>query len=220
MTDQYRTFRTAEESCDPQQQFVAMLPTIRRNAQTAANRPPFDRRDEFVQDVVAYAYELFTRLVDRKLRFLAYSTKLAAYAIALVRAGRVVGVRLNRHDILSPQAKRRHGPRVVSLESPPDRYGRTWRESVVDERNFSPADAAAFRLDFQAWLRRLPPQKRAVVTLLAQGETNSATAKHFQVSDGRISQIRRELENDWELFHEGPSSERRRQSDLRHDVPV
>jgi len=37
---------------------------------------------------------------------------------------------------------------------------------------------------------------------LAEGETTSVAAAEFRVSMGRISQLWRELHNDWERFHE------------------
>jgi hypothetical protein len=185
------------ESNEP---FVAFLPSIQRQATAAARRLPVPMRSEFVLDVIAAAYVLYARLASRELTALAYSTPLATYAIAHVRAGRSVGGHLNGHDVMSAHAQRCHGFGVVPLEEAVDRYGRSWREAVVGSKRYSPADAAAFRLDFDAWLERLSRKDRALVKMLADGESTSAAAKRFGVSDARISQIRRELKRDWDLF--------------------
>jgi uncharacterized protein YerC len=66
--------------------------------------------------------------------------------------------------------------------------------------NTDPAELACFLLDYKAWLKRLSKRHRKVAKLLATGETTRNAAKAFGVSDGRISQIRRELQTDWEKF--------------------
>jgi hypothetical protein len=185
---------------DSNKPFVALLPSIRRQATVAARWLPVRVRSEFVLDVIAAAYVLYARLASRELTASAYSTPLATYAIAHVRAGRSVGVHFNGRDVMSSHAQRCRGFGVVPLEGTVDRYGRSWRETLVDKGSYSPGDAAAFRLDFEAWLKRLSARDRAVVNVLADGESTSAVAKRFGVSDARISQIRRQLKRDWEVF--------------------
>jgi len=186
--------------CDSNELFAALLPSIRQHATVAARRLPVWMRSEFVLDVLAAAYVLYARLASRKLTALAYSTPLATYAIAHVRAGRSIGVHFNGGDVMSVHAQRRRGFGVVSLERTFDRYGRSWRETLADKGSYSPGDAAAFRLDFGTWLERLSARDRALVKVLADGESTSAAASRFGVSDARISQIRRELKRDWDLF--------------------
>jgi hypothetical protein len=57
------------------------------------------------------------------------------------------------------------------------------------------------RIDFGDWLRALGVRRRRIAETLAEGETTSVTAAKFGVSLGRISQLRRELHDDWERFH-------------------
>jgi len=180
--------------------FVALMPSIRRRAAAASRRLPVRMRSEFVLDVIAAAYVLYTRLASRNLTASAYATPLAVYAIAHVQEGRSVGGHLNGRDVMSGHAQRRHGFGVVPLDRTFDRNGRSWRETLVDKGSYSPGDAAAFRLDFEAWLEQLSVRDRAVVNVLAGGESTSEAAKRFGVTDARISQIRRELKRDWEVF--------------------
>jgi hypothetical protein len=81
-----------------------------------------------------------------------------------------------------------------------------WEELVVEDRNSSPAEIAACRLDFRAWLRRLDRGRRALATRLARGESTTEVANRFGVSSGRISQLRNELRNSWHLFHNEPAA--------------
>jgi transposase-like protein len=43
-------------------------------------------------------------------------------------------------------------------------------------------------------------RKRGIAEALALGSTTGETARHYGVSDGRISQMRREFERDWNTF--------------------
>ena len=63
-----------------------------------------------------------------------------------------------------------------------------------------PAETAIVRIDFSTWLQLLPRRLRKIATFLANGETTTAAAKRFRVSQGRISQIRKELFLAWHRF--------------------
>ena len=80
-----------------------------------------------------------------------------------------------------------------------------WKEVLVEDKHAGPADTAASRLDFADWLRLLPRRSRRIAETLAKGETTKTTAKRFRVSPGRISQLRRELQQDWDDFQGEPA---------------
>ena len=71
-----------------------------------------------------------------------------------------------------------------------------WRES----NRVTPADEAAFRVDFGRWLADLPERKRQMAELLLQGHRTGDVAGMVGVSQGRVSQVRLELEADWRTF--------------------
>lgn len=73
-------------------------------------------------------------------------------------------------------------------------------EEELAAPNVDPAELACFILDYKAWLARLDKRTRKLAKLLASGESTRSASKQFDVSDGRISQIRRELETDWKKF--------------------
>jgi hypothetical protein len=75
-----------------------------------------------------------------------------------------------------------------------------WKEVVIEDRRSGPADIATMRVDFGEWLRKLPRQLRSIAKVLATGETTGATARRFNVSSARISQLRRELQDAWMEF--------------------
>jgi DNA-binding NarL/FixJ family response regulator len=75
-----------------------------------------------------------------------------------------------------------------------------WQEIVVEDKHSGPADIAATRVDFRAWLESLPERTRRVAETLATGEATSHVARMFSMSASRVSQLRRELYDAWRIF--------------------
>ncbi|MEX1223712.1 MAG: hypothetical protein WEA31_04110 [Pirellulales bacterium] len=71
------------------------------------------------------------------------------------QTGRRVGARLNVRDISSPHSQLAHDIYQVRLDRFNSKTG-DWHEVLVEDRRASPADIAAVRIDFAAWLRALP----------------------------------------------------------------
>jgi hypothetical protein len=76
---------------------------------------------------------------------------LARYAEAQVRQGRQVGAGFNIRDVSSRCAQRRKGLQVERLDQFDSDAGE-WREILVEDQKAGPADIAASRIDFAAWL--------------------------------------------------------------------
>ena len=75
-----------------------------------------------------------------------------------------------------------------------------WQEVLVPDKTCTPAELAASRIDFSDWLASLKRRDRKIAQFLANGESTRAAAEKFKVSDGRISQLRRELAENWRRF--------------------
>ena len=71
---------------------------------------------------------------------------------------------------------------------------------TLASRNATPAEVVRVRLDFDAWLKTLPRRDRKVALDLARGHRPSDVAHKYELSDGRISQLRKELHLSWELM--------------------
>ena len=180
--------------------FLALLPDIWRHVRYAFRNLEPERREEAVHEALANALVAYVRLHKLGKTDVAYATPLAAYAITQVCQGRQVGCQLNSYDVLSPYAQRKQGFSVSRLQRPDEKEG-TWKEILVEDPTCTPAELAASRIDFAAWLRRLPRQKRRIASTLAGGETTKEAAKRLKLTPGRISQLRRELADNWRTFH-------------------
>jgi hypothetical protein len=113
----------------------------------------------------------------------------------------VVGSKLNVCDVSSKYAQRRKGFYVERL----DHFGEeenAWREVLIQDHTAGPAEVAATRIDFAAWLKQLPSRTRKITKLLATGEKTSIVAQKFDLSSGRISQLRNELAHSWKVFQQ------------------
>jgi hypothetical protein len=176
-----------------------MVPSITRRAEIHFRQLDPETRDDLVQEVVANCLVAFERLSSIGKAHQAYASALARYAIRQVKLGRRVGSRLKARDASSQYALQRSG-RVVERLDVWDAATACWKEIVVEDRRASPAETAACRIDFQAWLRLLPIRERRLAKLLATGEKVSVAAQRFSLTSGRVSQMRRQLETSWEAF--------------------
>jgi hypothetical protein len=187
-----------------QAKFLRLLPLIARQAKVAFQGQDSETREELTAEVIANAYVCFARLVERGRESLAFGTPLGMYAVRQVRSGRRVGGKLNVRDITSRRCQVVKGVRVESLDGFDDDE-EEWKEILLEDRHAGPAEIAASRIDFAAWLGALSHRNRRIATTLATGETTLETAKRFDVSSGRISQIRGELKTSWMTFQGEPA---------------
>ena len=179
--------------------FVAMLPHIQRYLRFAFRKLNRDAREEAVQEGLVNALAVYARLCELGKQSLAYPGPLARYAAQQVRSGRQVAEWLNVRDITSRHCRQQKGIRVQRLDRyEPEEQG--WREVLVEDRRAGPADTAAARIDFDAFIRSLSDRERRIALKLAAGEPTGVVAGLFQVSAARISQLRRQLMEKWRAF--------------------
>jgi hypothetical protein len=177
-----------------------MLPKIVSYARTAFQHRGPEVRQDLVEEVVANACVAFKALWDRGKQALAYPTVLARYAIAQVRDHRRVGAKLNIKDVLSLYCQKHKGVVVERLDHF-DEEENAWKEAVVQDTRSAPvSEIVAFRCDFADWLKSLRRRDRRIAKFLALGNRTSDAARKFDVSQGRVSQLRRELAESWRAF--------------------
>jgi hypothetical protein len=180
-------------------QFLTFLPIITSYARNAFSDRDPESREDLVEEVVVNALIAFKRLYDQGRVAIAYPSVLALYGIRQVRDHRRAGCRLNVRDVASEYAQSRKGFKVERLDRF-DKNENAWSEVLVEDRRSGPAEIAATRMDFAAWLRSLSSQDRRIAVTLAARETTGDAAVRFGVSPSRISQVRRKLQESWNDF--------------------
>ena len=186
-------------SPEHQQLFLQMLPGITNVARQRFAKLDPEAKEEATAEVVAAAYLMFVSLVLDGRESLAYPTVLARYGVRRYRSGRKVAGSQGSRDVMSRRCQLARGITVEQLTRPSD-DGSSWQEIVVEDKNAGPAEVAATRMDFSAWLKSLSKRDRKIAELLATGESTGRTAKKFDVSSARVSQLRRELRRSWQQF--------------------
>ena len=188
-----------------QQEFTATLSAVDVAAHFAFRRLRPQDYEEKLADARAAAWSAWAGLLRRGKDPVEVGVHaIARNAVRYVMSGRKLGnpaCGRGSRDVWHPCAQRACGYRVVSLDSNdqfiPGSLVGTWKEWLACDNRVGPADEAAFRLDFSAWLAGLPERKRRVAELLAEGHEGVVVARLVGVSPARVSQLRHELEASW-----------------------
>ena len=75
-----------------------------------------------------------------------------------------------------------------------------FEERLQDNRVTPVPDQVAFKLDFKSWLRTLTPRERRIIKAMMREERTKDLSKEFDLSEGRISQLRRQFLEGWKCF--------------------
>jgi hypothetical protein len=179
--------------------FASFLPQMRRCARFAFRHLKPDARAEAVQGAIALALVMYRRLQETGYEDLAYPTPLINYGIRQFKSGRNVGTSQNKNDVSSIAckiAKKLHVQRI-------DRYDpelEQWTEAQIEDHRATPAQIVQMKLDFPDWKRRFSRRIQRLITALARSERTKDVSEQFDISPGRVSQLRQELKEDWSLF--------------------
>jgi hypothetical protein len=175
------------------------------------------RKADAVQETLAVAWQWFLKAVEKGKDVNEFVSALASYAVRHVRSGRRLVCSEKAKDVLSALAQQRHHFKVEPLNCSTRRDHETlyadphgqdeldgYEERLRDNTVTPPPDAAAFRIDFPAWLSQLGPRNREIAQDMAMDLATQELARKYRVSPARISQMRREFWRDWGLFHRQP----------------
>ncbi len=180
--------------------YAKMLPAIKRHARIAFRYLKPEEKQEAVQNVYANTWAALVGLARRGKLDRAFPSVLANFAEKQTRDHRIVGGHLSIDDILSKYCQVNKGITVDRLDRRDKDDENMWCEVLVEDRRAGPADIACTRIDFESWLQSLPCRHRRLAQYLSLGNRTADAAKKFKVSAGRISQLRKELADNWRKF--------------------
>ena len=194
--------------------FLTLLPRIEHHALIyfRSLRCP-GRKEDAVQETISLAWMWFVRLMERGKDPRTFPAVFASYAARAVKCGRRICGQEKGKDVMSKLTQQRHSFTVEQLPSSTasshdERSGiihgqhkqDAFEERLRDNVQTPVLDQVAFRIDFPAWLTTLTLRERRLVHEMAANERTLDVSKRFELSPGRISQMRRELHNDWSRF--------------------
>jgi hypothetical protein len=194
--------------------FLTILPRIELHAAISFRHIQCTQtREERIAECRALAWKWFQVLALKGRDATRFPTALASYAARAVRSGRRLVGQEKGQDVLSPLAQQRHGFHVESLphctaRAHEDLFGQVhgqrlqdaYEERLRDNTRTPPDEQAAFRIDFPNWLQTRTERDRQIIAAMARNERTKDISRQFGLSEGRVSQLRRQYQEDWELF--------------------
>jgi hypothetical protein len=187
-----------------QHAFLAVLPRVRTHARIAFRDLPCPHaRDEAIAEAVALSWKWFVRLVRRGKHPEQFVSALATFAARAVRSGRRLCGQEKPKDVLSPIAQSRRGFTVSPLPPMSTLHGSPFDEALHDNTQTPVPEQVSFRVDFPAWLDTRSDRDRVIIGDLMAGERTMDVSAKYQVSQGRVSQLRREYLASWRAFCAG-----------------
>ena len=198
--------------------FLGLLPRIERHATVYFRYIDCPaRRADAVAEAVALAWMWFVRLARRGKDASQFPMALAGYVARAVSNGRRLCGMERSKDVLSAAAQKRRGFRVEPLPTSsrtdherlhgaPHGQARqdTFEERLRDNTVTPVIDQVAFRIDFPAWPATLGARERRLVRAMARNERTLDLSRQFDLTPGRISQLRRQFHHSWRLFQGEP----------------
>ncbi len=189
------TFNNERNEITWQSNFVAMLPEIEQKLRIAFCRLDPEAREDAIGEGVVHSLLTYVRLHEQGRADAATPSSLAWYSSRLVKRGRPAGGRMNCKEPLS-----RYGQ--ISNDIEVERSPSHWIDSLVEDKRAAVADQVAAKMDFGAWFATLTKRMKEIATDLAFGCSTSEVAEKHGVTAGRISQLRRTLEESWTAFQQ------------------
>lgn len=196
-----------------QARFLSLLPRIEKHACISfRDLKCAVKRDDCIAETVALCWKWFVSLAQQGKDAAGFASAMTFFAVRSVRSGRRMCGQEAVNDVFSPVAQQKRGFKVESLPtSNPISYETLYgtdgcrRQSVIEERlhdnTVTPVpEQAAFRVDFAAWLKTLTARERRIIRSMAKDERTSDLSRKFEVSQGRISQLRRAFAVGWKRY--------------------
>jgi hypothetical protein len=184
-----------------QARFLSILPRIELHGRISFRHLRCaDARADAVAEVVALAWKWHLGLAQRGKDATQFPVALATFAARAARAGRRVCGRERSRDVLSPMAQRQHQFAVERLPCCGTLTGNPLTEALRDNTQTAPPEQASFRIDFPRWLKTRSERDRRLAKDLMNGERTLDVSTRFGLSPARVSQLRRDLHQDWQRF--------------------
>jgi hypothetical protein len=178
-----------------QSNFVAMLPEIEQKLRLAFCRLDPEAREDAIEEAVVHSVLAYIRLHEQGRAYVASPSSLAWYSSRHVKRGRPAGSRMNGKEPLSSYGQISNG---IEVERQPS----NWIDALVEDKRAPVADQVAAKIDVGTWFGTLTKRMKEIAKDLAFGCSTSEVAKKYGVTAGRISQLRRMLEESWAKFQQ------------------
>jgi hypothetical protein len=181
--------------------YLAVLPRIVRHARCYFRWVKcFHTKEDKVQEVSSHCWKWVRLLHKARKKWWQFVSRLADYACRAVRSGRKVAGSIRISDIMNEINQSRKGYYISKLPDFSTESTNPLVEALTDNTVSPVPDQVAFRLDFPAWRSSYDDRRQRIIDALAVGHRTKDVAEKFQMSQGRVSQLRREFMADWDRW--------------------
>jgi hypothetical protein len=194
--------------------FLAILPHLERFGRLYFRHLRCrHQRAECLQEMRSLGWRWFIRLVQRGKNPADFLKTFVVLLARAVKCGRRVTGLQKAKDVMNPTTQRRHGFEVEALDSSTaaridhlysapngQNLHDAFEERLRDNTVTPIPDQVQFRIDWPKWLSTLTPRERRIIRMLARDERTRDVADQFEISAGRVSQLRRDFFNGWNHF--------------------
>jgi hypothetical protein len=161
-------------------------------------------KEEYIAEMIALTWKWHCRLAERGKDAARFPTALATFAARAVRSGRRLAGMDRAKDVLSPSTQQRQGFAVGKLPDCSTLDGSPLDEALHDNTQSPVVEQVCFRLDFPSWRASRNERDQHILDELMLGERTLDVAARHGITAARVSQLRRELHDDWELYCAAP----------------
>ena len=195
--------------------FLRILPQIERHARIYFRDVRCTtQKQDLIAETVALCWAWYCRLMRKGKDAANFASILARYAARAVRCGRKVTGQEKAKDVMSSVAQKRHGFKVASLPASTrtsfEKIYSTARgqedvdacEERLHDNMVTPVpDQASFRLAYPQFVRSLGRRDRQMAHFLSLGNSATEAARKFELTPGRVTQLRQQWCRDWHALH-------------------
>lgn len=193
---------TTPSVCELHPRFLNLLPKLETHAGIYFRfvTCPQNRAD-CVAETVALAWKWFVALGRRGKDANEFPVTFCRYAARAVGVGRRLCGKAKSKDVMNEREQQRLGFTVGTLPNFTTLGVNPLMEALHDNTRTPPPDAAAFRIDWPAWLKTRTQRDRRLIDRMVMSDRTGELAHSFGLSPARVSQLRREYQADWRRFH-------------------
>jgi hypothetical protein len=194
--------------------FLTVLPRIERHARIVFRYIKcWHTKQDKIQEVRSLTWKWIRRLNKLGKKWWHFIAPLGCYACRAVKSGRKVAGMISAKDVLNEITQAKRGFMVQGLPhstatafeqmyaKPHGQQHQDAFEERLQDNTMTPVpEQVAFRIDFPAWRKTRTLRDRRLMDDMMAGHRTKNLAQKHRMSEGRISQLRRDFHEDWHRF--------------------
>ncbi len=182
--------------------YNAILPRIVRHARVVFRYVKcWHTKEDKVAEAVGHCWKWIKKLDKLGKKWWCFVSRLADYACRAVKSGRKVAGSITINDVLNEINQARKGYCICKLPDYSTESTNPLAEALTDNTVSEIPDQVAFRLDFPEYRDTYSERDQQVMDDMMLGHRTIDLAEKYKMSQGRISQLRREFYEGWDRFH-------------------